>query len=86
MPEPGSNVKLERLAQSMKQDSGIAAIDDGIHIDCRDEQSIKAALPRVKGLERGANRTDKTELHELKHPGEIASISSSISTSVPFPK
>jgi hypothetical protein len=32
-PEPGSNITLERLAQSLKQESQIASTDEGIQID-----------------------------------------------------
>jgi hypothetical protein len=60
--------------------------DDGTQIDWSAEHSSNADSPRLETLPPDANRTDKTESHQPKHPVEIDSISPQIVTSAPFPK
>jgi anti-sigma regulatory factor (Ser/Thr protein kinase) len=71
--EPDSNVKIERLSQSLKQYSEIAATDEGIQIDRSEEQQANADLPRVESFEPGSNVTVERLRHERKQAIEIVS-------------
>jgi hypothetical protein len=62
--EPDSNAKAESARQFLKQYSEIVRTDAGIQIDCSNEQSENADLPKIETLEPGSNLTDETESQE----------------------
>jgi hypothetical protein len=71
MPEPKSNVKVERPWQLLRQPSVIASTDERIQIDVSDQQFKNAALPKVETLQPESNVNSKRLLQSLKHSIEM---------------
>jgi hypothetical protein len=53
--EPASNVKSQRLRQSLKQNAEIVSMDVGRQTEVSDEHIPKADRPRVAALETDSN-------------------------------
>jgi hypothetical protein len=81
-----SNLKSDRLRQYPKQEPESIAVDEGMQIDRSDEHASNADSAKVEILHPDPNVTDKRELHRLKHPAEMTSVSVEMVTSSASPK
>jgi hypothetical protein len=70
----------------MKQSLEIRSIDEGMQIECSDEQHSNADLSSIETRQPSPNVTDKTEWQLRKDPTEIASSLFGIRTSPSSPK
>jgi hypothetical protein len=66
MQQSGSKLTLEKLTQFRKQPYSIGPIDEGTKIDCSEEQSANADLPKRETREPDSNVTVERALHLVK--------------------
>jgi hypothetical protein len=70
MIPPDSNVKSESRRQYPKQDLQIAPMEEGIQIDCSDEQNSKADGPSIETLHPDSNVKVESFPQDMKqNPG-----------------
>jgi hypothetical protein len=64
--QPGSKV-TQQSPELAKQYSSIDSTEEGMQIDCSDEQSLNADALQTVMLERGSNVTAESALQKQKH-------------------
>jgi hypothetical protein len=76
--QPGSTVKLERFAQKLKQQLGIASIDKGTQTDRSDEHFSTVQSPKRERRQLASNVKYNSVLHAPKSELEIVSLDEGI--------
>jgi hypothetical protein len=79
-------VNSQRLPQLLKHDPEIVVIDEGMHIDSRDEQSKNHRCPRIEIWESDSNLTEERDEQPSKQAVEIVRTLFGIVTSRSVPK
>jgi hypothetical protein len=78
MRPPGSNIRLERFVQYLKQHAEIVSTDDGIQSDSSDEHASKVHGAIVEIWQPGSNVSVARVLQQQKQPAEMVLIDDGI--------